>query len=159
MCVMLLQSCVILSDPIDCSPPSSSVHGILQVRILEWFAISSSRGSPQPGKEPVSLMSLTLAGGFFTTSATWEASILSVTPRKIIAPGKLDPSQAPGFQHQQGPAEIPGVPSSGACRASAPLPLSMVPKFSLLSNAARSPRFTCKAAANLFLLNLPPSCP
>ena len=102
MCVMLLQSCVTLSDPIDCSPPSSSVHKILQVRILEWFAVSPSRGSPQPGKEPVSLMSLTLAGGFFTTSTTWEASILSVTPRKVIAPGKLDPSQAPGLQHQGG---------------------------------------------------------
>ena len=148
-----------LSGPIDCSPPSSSVHGILQARILECLAISSSRGSSQPGKEPVSLTSLTLVGGFFTPSATWEASILCVTPRKIIALGKLDPSQAPGFQHQGGPAAIPGVPSSGACRASAPPPLSMVPKLSLLLNAARSPHFTCKAAANLFLLNLPPSCP
>ena len=34
-----------LCDPIDCSPPSSSVHGILQARILEWVAISFSRGS------------------------------------------------------------------------------------------------------------------
>ena len=32
-------------DPIDCSPPGSSVHGILQARILEWVAMSSSRGS------------------------------------------------------------------------------------------------------------------
>ena len=114
---------------------------------------------PDPGIRPASLKSLALEGGFFTPSATWEASILSVTPRKIIALGKLDPSQAPGFQHQGGPAAIPGVPSSGACRASAPPPLSMVPKLSLLLNAARSPHFTCKAAANLFLLNLPPSCP
>ena len=34
--------------PVDCSPPSSSVHGILQARILEWVAISFSRGSSQP---------------------------------------------------------------------------------------------------------------
>ena len=34
-----------LCDPLDCSPPGSSVHGILQERILEWVAISSSRGS------------------------------------------------------------------------------------------------------------------
>ena len=39
------QSCPTLCDPIDCSPPGSSVHGILQARILEWVAISFSRGS------------------------------------------------------------------------------------------------------------------
>ena len=38
------QSCLTLR-PVDCSPPSSSVHGILQARILEWVAISFSRGS------------------------------------------------------------------------------------------------------------------
>ena len=37
-----------LSDPMDCSPPGSSVHGILQARILEWVAIPCSRGSSQP---------------------------------------------------------------------------------------------------------------
>ena len=40
--------CLILCDPVDYSPPGSSVHGILQARILEWVAISSSRGSSQP---------------------------------------------------------------------------------------------------------------
>ena len=39
------QSCPTLCDPMDCSPPCSSVHGILQARILEWVAISFSRGS------------------------------------------------------------------------------------------------------------------
>ena len=38
------QSCLTLCDPVDCSPPGSSVHGILQARILEWVAISFSRG-------------------------------------------------------------------------------------------------------------------
>ena len=38
----LLQSCPTLCDPIDSSPPGSSVHGILQARTLEWVAISSS---------------------------------------------------------------------------------------------------------------------
>ena len=42
------QSCLTLFDLMDCSPPGSSVHGILQSRILEWIAISSSRGSSQP---------------------------------------------------------------------------------------------------------------
>ena len=44
----LLQSCLILCDPMDYSPPGSSVHGILQARILEWVAMPSSRGSSQP---------------------------------------------------------------------------------------------------------------
>ena len=38
------QSCLTLCDPMDCSPPGSSVYGIFQARILEWIAISSSRG-------------------------------------------------------------------------------------------------------------------
>ena len=42
------QSCWTLWDPVDCSPPGSSVHGILQARILEWVAMPSSRGSSQP---------------------------------------------------------------------------------------------------------------
>ena len=42
------QSCPTLCNPVDCSLPGSSVHGIFQVRILEWVAISFSRGSSQP---------------------------------------------------------------------------------------------------------------
>ena len=42
------QSCPNLCDPMDCSPPGSFIHGILQARILEWVAISFSRGSSQP---------------------------------------------------------------------------------------------------------------
>ena len=41
----LFQSCLTLYNPTDCSPPGSSVHGILHARILEWKAMSSSRGS------------------------------------------------------------------------------------------------------------------
>ena len=52
-----------LCDPVDSSPPGSSLHGIFQAKILEWVAISSSRGSPDPGIEPASLMSPELAGG------------------------------------------------------------------------------------------------
>ena len=44
----VVQSCPTLCDPVDCSPPGSSVHGILQARILEWVAISFSRGSSRP---------------------------------------------------------------------------------------------------------------
>ena len=48
MCAKSLQSCLTLCDPMDCSPPSFSVHGILQARILEWVAMPSSRGSSRP---------------------------------------------------------------------------------------------------------------
>ena len=113
-CSVVFHSC----NPIDCSPPGSPVHGILQASILEWVAISFSntyiyvhicthvraqwffaipwtvapgstvRGILQarilewvarlhlgdPGTEPRSLASPALAGGFFTASATWEAT-------------------------------------------------------------------------------------
>ena len=47
LAVLVTQLCLALCDPMDCSPPSSSVHGMLQARILEWVA-TSSRGSSQP---------------------------------------------------------------------------------------------------------------
>ena len=65
-----LQSCPALCDPMDCSPPSSSVRGIPQARILEWVSMPSSRDLPHPGIEHMSLSSPALAGGIFTTSAT-----------------------------------------------------------------------------------------
>ena len=58
-----LQSCLTLCDPMDCSLPGSSVHRILQARILEWVAIPFFRGSSQPwDKTQVS----GIAGRFFT---------------------------------------------------------------------------------------------
>ena len=45
LCARSLQSCLTLCHPMDCSPPGSSVHEILQARILEWGAMPSSRGS------------------------------------------------------------------------------------------------------------------
>ena len=63
------QSCPTLCDPMECSPPGSSDHGILQARILEWAAISSSRGSSRL-REWTWVSSA--AGGFFTDWATRE---------------------------------------------------------------------------------------
>ena len=51
-CCLVATSCPTLCDPVDCSPPDSSVHGILQARILEWVAISFSRDLSNPGIEP-----------------------------------------------------------------------------------------------------------
>ena len=65
-----LLSCPTLCDPMDCSPPGSSVRGIFQAGILEWVAISSSRGSSHPrGQTCVSC----IADGFFTTKPLGEA--------------------------------------------------------------------------------------
>ena len=47
-CCLLTHSCIWLCSPVHCSPPGSSVHGIFQARIVEWVAISFSRGSSQP---------------------------------------------------------------------------------------------------------------
>ena len=47
-CCCIAQSCLTLCDPTDCSPPGSSVHGILQARTLEWVSIPFSRGSSWP---------------------------------------------------------------------------------------------------------------
>ena len=48
VCVKFAQSCLTFCDSMDCSPPGSSVHEILQARILEWFAMPFSRGSSWP---------------------------------------------------------------------------------------------------------------
>ena len=50
-------SCLTLCNPVDCSPRGSSVHGILQARILEWVAMPPPGGLPNPGIEPASLSS------------------------------------------------------------------------------------------------------
>ena len=53
MCVLVVQSCLTLCDPMGCSPPVSSFHEIIQARILEWVAISFLPGDlPEPGIKP-----------------------------------------------------------------------------------------------------------
>ena len=49
---LVVQLCLILSDLMDCSPPGSSVHGILQARILEWLPFPSPGDLTDPGIEP-----------------------------------------------------------------------------------------------------------
>ena len=69
-----LQLCLTLCNPMDCSPPGSSVPGILQARILEWVAIPSSRGSSQHRDR--TLVSYT------SCKEHWEAGSLSLTPSR-----------------------------------------------------------------------------
>ena len=82
MCAESLQSCLTLHDPMDCSPSDSSVHGISQARTLEWVAISFSGDLPDPGIEPMSLMSPASASEFITISATLEAQNNMEVPEK-----------------------------------------------------------------------------
>ena len=72
----------------DYNPPHSSVHGILQARILEWVTISHSRDLLETEIEPASLMSPALIGRYFTISATWVAQRRTV-PRNLQATIKL----------------------------------------------------------------------
>ena len=69
----IAQSYLTLRNPMDCSPPGCSVHGISQARILEWVAISSPGDLPNPGIEPVSPV---LAGGFFTTEPSGKSAYI-----------------------------------------------------------------------------------
>ena len=83
VCAKPLQLCPILSGSMDCSPPGSYVHGILQARILGWVAVPSTRGCSQPRDETqVSC----IAGGFFTSRATRE-----VCPRPMYFLARLEP--------------------------------------------------------------------
>ena len=68
------QLCLILCDPMDYSPPGSSVHRIMQARILNGLPFPTQGDLPDAGIEPASLAPLTLAGRFFTTTSTWEAA-------------------------------------------------------------------------------------
>ena len=88
-CVLVPQSCLTLCDPVDCSPPGSSVHGILQARILERAAMSSSRDLPEPGlnlglphEQADSLPSETVGKPYsvvpvFNRRGYWTAGIIS----------------------------------------------------------------------------------
>jgi len=77
---LVAQSCLTFCDPFDCSPPGSSVHEILQARILEWVAMSSSRGSSQPRDQT---QVSHIAGRFFTIWATREAQIFCLAIYKL----------------------------------------------------------------------------
>ena len=78
-CCLVIKSCLTLCDPMDGSPPVSSAHGISQARILEWVAISFSKGSSQPrNRTRVSC----LADGFFTSEPSGK-------PLNTIETGKI----------------------------------------------------------------------
>ena len=73
LCAKSLQLCVTLWDPMDCSPSGSSAHKILQARILEWVAISFSRGSSRPRDRTRVSWGSYIADRFFTSEPPGEA--------------------------------------------------------------------------------------
>ena len=86
------QLCLTLCDPMNCSPPGSCVHGILQARILEWVAVPSSGDLSDPGIKLASPVAPALAGGLLYPWASWEArhsAPLSTKrwPRATLKPG------------------------------------------------------------------------
>ena len=105
--VLVTQSCLTLCDPMDCSPPGSSVHWILQARMLEWVAISFSRGISSAGDWTwVSC----IAGKLFTEWATREASILEW----VVLPssrGSCKPRDQTQVSHIAGEQSLPSEPS------------------------------------------------
>ena len=62
-----------LCNPMDCSPPGSSVHGFSRQEYWSGLPCPPPVDLPDPGIKLASLLSPALAGGFFTTRATWEA--------------------------------------------------------------------------------------
>ena len=65
--------CLILSNPMDCGPPDSSVHGIFQAIVLEWVPISFSKGSSQPWNRTRVSFTSYIGRQSLYHCATWEA--------------------------------------------------------------------------------------
>ena len=72
------QLCLTGCNPMDCSLPGSSVHGILQARILKWVAMPSSRGSFQPRDQTHIVCESCIAGRFFTAEPLGNANVKSL---------------------------------------------------------------------------------
>ena len=107
---LVAQTCPTLCDPVDCSPPGSSVHGILQARILEWVAMLSSRDLPNPGIKP---RSPALQAGSLPSEPPGKPKNTWVGSLPLLQGILWDPGielGSPAFQAGSLPAELPGNP-------------------------------------------------
>ena len=105
-----LQSCLTLYDPMDCTPPGSSVHEILQARILEWVAVPSSRRSPNPGVEPLCLCLL-----HWQTYSSWSHLGNPHVSNDTSGEGNGNLLQYFCLENHKG-QELGGLPSMGSHR-------------------------------------------
>ena len=108
MCAKSLQSCQTLGDPMDCSPPGSSVYGILQAKILKWVGMPSSRGSSWP-RDPTQVSYVSCTGRwvlyhwhlmespfYHTATAKSLQSCPTLWPRRRQPTRLLRPWDSPG---------------------------------------------------------------
>ena len=108
--------CTTLCDPMDCSPPGFSVHGILQARVLEWVAIASSKGSSQPRVSNLHLLCLLLLhcrstllplshwGGL--PLSLWLSPLTAPTPWMSLTPWGLHHPLPAAFLWKRQPLEL-----------------------------------------------------
>ena len=162
---LVAQLCLIICNPMDCSPPGSSVHGILQAGILEWVAISFSRGSSRPRDSacisctgrwiPHHLShqgsAVCAKGAVYMGDVVDESGIEYVCV--LVSPGLLEPAELPPTgqkeQHfilpQLWRPEIPDQVSAGLLlkavekRPPLPLPASGGCQRSLACSSIQSP--------------------
>ena len=131
MCVLVAQLCLTLCDPMDCSPPDSSVLGIFQARILEWVAISFSRGSSWPRNRTCISCVSCFEGRFFTHWAIGEVlSHPHLIIRKLSPPSQNIQSLITSHIHCECPnwslsSMFPRVTNASKCISLLPLPCSM----------------------------------
>ena len=144
-CCLVAQSCLTLGDPVDCSLPGSPVHGIFQARILEWVAISFSRGSSPPKDR--TLISC-LVGGFFTIEPPLQppqmfpmtGQGLQLPDSRILPQSELAPATLLWFSCSL-PVSPPHPSSSPAGDAGTPFPgpSSILPPHQLSLTSLPSP--------------------
>ena len=106
-CEPSLQSSPILCDPVVCSPPGSSVHGILQARILEWVAMPPPGDLPNPGIKPVSLTSTCIG-----RKVLYHKSHLGSPPKHAAAAAKslqLCPTLCDPIDTSPSRSPVPGI--------------------------------------------------
>ena len=116
------QSCPTLCDPMDCSIPGSSVHGIFQARVLEWVAISFSRGSSRPrdrtrvsciaGRQTLYQLSHQGSLIFFSLGSTKFFLCVSSTcmPLTLQTPQAARPYKTMTSIRSSNPRDFPGGP-------------------------------------------------
>ena len=95
VCALSLQSCLTLCNPVDCNLPGSSVHGILQARVLEWTTMPFFRGSSWPRNRTCISC---IAGRFFTDWATREALTPTCFPTSSPWSGFSCKRTSPGWK-------------------------------------------------------------
>ena len=111
------QSCLTLCSPMDYIPPGSSIHGILQARILEWGAMPFSRGSSSPRDRTHISRGSCIAGGFFTTGSLGKpflifSSVQSLSHVRLFAtPLTAAPKASLSITNSQSPPKPMSIES------------------------------------------------